>query len=470
MAEETKSAIRPVDPVKSQGATPPPREQRSPLPSRDRKGPVAEPDRAHHYHRYRKALHLTCFLIFAALPFFNVMRFDIPRQRFYFAGQELWISEFNILFFSLMFLMFLIGAAALFYGRVYCGYICPQMIFSETSVVLEEKIKKLVTKKFIQWPAPRRALLSRLLFLAAVGAASVMLAFIFISYFVEPRDLLSRLFALDIKTAGGVAGATVTLITFLDFAFVRQRFCTTVCPYGYLQGMLGDKNTLLVVYRDFEQGKKECIECKKCVRVCHMGIDIRKSPFQIECVHCGECIDACVDVLGRLGKPGLIHYTWGEQGSAVTQKTDPWYKRLGFRDPKRVVILFVLAFYLTGLSVALSMRHPVLVQIAPERAKLYTVTADGLTSNQFRARMANRSSQAASVELSVEGVPGARLVMERNPVPLAEQQEVQMHFEIQAAAWPGARDVNPIVIVSKSQPGNTVERTSTTFLMPPGKP
>src|SRR5689334_15322955 len=83
------------------------------------------------YHRYRRAIQSACFLIFAALPFFNVMRFDIPRQRFYFAGYELWISEFGILFFTMLFLLYVIAAASMLYGRIYCGYFCPQMIFSE---------------------------------------------------------------------------------------------------------------------------------------------------------------------------------------------------------------------------------------------------------------------------------------------------------------------------------------------------
>src|SRR4051812_5505284 len=257
------------------------------------------------WHRIRKRVHLACTVLFVALPFLNVMRFDIPRQRFYFFGFELWINEFAIVLFALMFLMFLVVASSVFYGRVYCGYLCPQMIFSEASVALESKLQRWIVKR----GGTRR--MARVLFYAALGGASVVLAFIFMAYFVEPRDLLRRLASLDIHTAGGISGAAVTAVTFLDFTLVRQKFCTTVCPYGYLQGMLGDRNTLLVHYRD--EGHA-CIECKKCVRVCPMEIDIRKSPFQIECIHCAECIDSCDEILGRLGKPGLIHYAWGEHG------------------------------------------------------------------------------------------------------------------------------------------------------------
>jgi MFS family permease len=202
------------------------------------------------WHPLRKRVHLFCFLAFLALPFLNLVRFDIPRQRFYFAGYELWINEFAIVFFAIMFLMFLVVVSSVFYGRVYCGYLCPQMIFSEASLNLESRLRRWVTKKFISASPKSRNRTHRALFYAIVAAASVFLAFIFISYFVAPRDVLRSVMTFDIRTAAGICGASVTLIAFLDFSLLRLRFCTTVCPYGYLQGMLGDKNTLLVHYRD----------------------------------------------------------------------------------------------------------------------------------------------------------------------------------------------------------------------------
>ena len=118
------------------------------------------------WHRLRKRLHFVCFLVFLALPFCNVMRFDIPRQRFYFAGRELWINEFAIVFFALMFLMFLVVASSVFYGRVYCGYLCPQMIFSEASCSLETWLRRAAVKRGL---GPRAA---RAAFYVAVAAAS----------------------------------------------------------------------------------------------------------------------------------------------------------------------------------------------------------------------------------------------------------------------------------------------------------
>jgi cytochrome c oxidase accessory protein FixG len=404
------------------------------------------------WHRARKFVHLICFLIFLALPFLNVIRADIPRQRFYFAGTELWINEFGIIFFALMFLMFLVVASSVFYGRVYCAYMCPQMIFSEASMRIEQRLRRWVVKRFIGWKPAAREWLHRSLFFAVLAAASVFLAFAFISYFVEPRDLLGRLLSFDIRTAAGISGAVVTLITFLDFALVRQRFCTTVCPYGYLQGLLGDGHTLLVHYRD--EGHA-CIECKKCVRVCPMGIDIRKSPFQIECVHCAECIDACDEVLGRLKKPGLIHYAWGEQGPLAAKARQPW-------DAKRIVVLLLLLFYASGLAVALSMRHAVLVEVS-------RVNTSGELGNRFRYSIANRSRKPASVVFSIQQLPGGKLALQPNPVSVQPGGSAQGEFEVTAPPVTGRELVAHFTLTSTAVPTRETDAFPLTYLAPEKK-
>ncbi len=427
--------------------------------------PSQAPPKAHFWRRFRKSIHLGCLLIFVFLPFFDVMRFDIPRQRFYFAGQELWISEFAIIFFTLMFLLFVIVAASMIYGRIYCGYLCPQMIFSEASMGVEKYLRTRIKKRFIHCNQKTRDLVTRVLFYLAIGLASVFLAFVFISYFVEPRDLLQRLLSLDLVTAGGIAGASATLITFLDFAFLRTRFCTTVCPYGYLQGLLADKETLLVEYRDPEQN---CIECKKCVRVCPTGIDIRDGAHQFECIHCAECVDACVDVLGRLGEEGLIHYAWGEATASVERKKESWYYRMGFRDKKSWLLLLVILFYLSGLSVALSMRHPVLVRLSPERDTLYRLGDEGEVYNRFRATISNRSSEKAFVVLSIRDLRGARLVLPSEaPISVEPGKTVEQAFEVEAHPGGPSPGVNHFRFVSQTMPDGTTDSFDMTFIMPP---
>ncbi len=399
------------------------------------------------WHSLRKRVHLICFLIFLALPFFNVMRFDIPRQRFYFFGYELWISEFGIVFFAMMFLMFVIVVASAIFGRIYCGYLCPQMIFSEAAMAIQLKLRRKLK---------RRPWLATASFYAALLAASVVLAFIFIAYFVEPRDLARRLLAFDLHTAGGISGASVTLLAFLDLAFVRLKFCASVCPYGYLQGMLSDGATLLVNYRD---EKHDCIECRKCVRDCPMEIDIRKSPFQIECVHCGECIDSCEEILAKLKKPGLIHYSWGVDGRP----------RFPF-DAKRVILSLILAFYACGLFVALSMRHAVMVRVSADRSTLYRAGADGRIYNHFRYTVANRSSKQSSVVFSMQGLPQATMTLAGNPVALKAGETAQGEFDISAPRGTARDLVTHFEIVANTLPGRTSDTFPLTFIAPTEAP
>lgn len=416
----------------------------------------------YNWHRLRRIIHVLCVLVFVSLPFFNVVRFDIPRERFYFAGFELWINEFAIIFFSMMFLLFVVTAASMLYGRVYCGYLCPQMIFSEASINLEERVRTFINKHFAKRSQAVRLWMNRVAVYSVLGVASVFLAFVFISYFVEPRDLFGRLISFDLVTAGGIAGAAVTLITFADFAFLRQRFCTTVCPYGYLQGILGDNNTLVVQYRDPEE---ICIECTKCVRVCHMGIDIRNSPYQIECIHCGECVDACKLIMGKFGKDTLIHYAWGEKGELLGEKAK-WYRRLGLRDAKRVAVFAIIVIYATVLATVFSLRHNVLVRVMPDRSTLYRVGDDGRIYNTFRLILANRGGKEATVHLALNGLPDAKIELENNDLSLAAGESSEQRFEISVPAGKLAEQVNHFEITGTVSPDATTNQFAETFIVP----
>ncbi len=196
-----------------------------------------------------------------------------------------------------------------------------------------------------------------------------------------------------------------------------------------------------------------------------MGIDIRTSPYQIECVHCGDCVDACEDVLRKLGKPGLIHYAWGETTKEAASR-EPWYRRWGFRDAKRVAILFIMAFYLTGLGVALSLRRPVLAEINPDRTTLFKVLEDGRIANQIRVKLANRTGKEAEVRLTVEGLPGAELALPANPVRLKPGETFQQTVELRAPMAQDGRDVHPIRILVQSDGSRKPDAEDMTFIMP----
>jgi len=196
-----------------------------------------------------------------------------------------------------------------------------------------------------------------------------------------------------------------------------------------------------------------------------MGIDIRTSPYQIECIHCGECIDACVDVLARLGKQGLIHYVWGERGEKLGTGGNSWYRKLGLRNAKRVVVLLIILCYATGLFTALAMRRAVLVRIAPDRTTMYRVGKDGTIYNRFRVQVANRGHAQAIAQFSIEGLPGTHFADFENAVVVDPSQTMEREFDI--AAPPSASlapGVNHFRLVSRV--GNETDSEAETFITP----
>ena len=414
------------------------------------------------YHRVRKAVQSVCFVIFVLLPLTDAMRIDITRQRFYFFGAELWISEFSILFLTMMFLWILVAAMAMIYGRFYCGYLCPQMIFSESATWIEKRLNRLVNRKLPKLREGTKKWAARAAFYVVLLPASVFVTFVFVSFFIPPADLFQRLLHFDIRTAGGIVGASVTLVTFLDFAFLRQKFCTVICPYGYLQNMLADKHTLLVHFHD---PNKQCINCEKCVRACPMGIDIRRGAHQLECTHCAECVDACSWILGKLGRPTMVQYAWGEVDEAREQK-QRWYRRIGLRDGKRFAIVALLVIYATGLSIAIGLRKPVLVRVMPNRITLYTVAPDGRIHNHFRILASNRSNQVTQLSLTLSGLPSASIEGVDRGVTLKPGETLQREFDVAAPATGLIPGINHVQIVATVVPAQTTQRFDETFFAP----
>ncbi|MGB9291171.1 MAG: 4Fe-4S dicluster domain-containing protein [Terracidiphilus sp.] len=413
------------------------------------------------YHRIRKTIQTICVSIFILLPLFDIMRVDIVRQRFYFFGAELWISEFAIMFLTMMFVWILVAAMAMIYGRFWCGYLCPQMIFSEASVASEQFISRWV-KKHLTFSSERtRKVIARAAFYLLGVPPSIFFAFVFVSYFVPPADLFHRLMSLDLRTAGGIVGASITAITFFDFAFLRQGFCISICPYGYLQNMLADKHTLLVHFHD---PNHQCINCAKCVKACPMGIDIRKGTHQLECTHCAECVDACSTVLGKINRVTVINYGWGDSAGNA-EEDRKWYRRIGLRDGKRIVILALLTIYAIGLSVVISLREPVMVRIMPNRMTLYTLSADGLVHNQFRVVVSNRSHTQKHLTLALDGLPQGRILDADAPLLLAPGQTVQSEFDVVAPAGALQPGVNHMRILA-SVPAQKTGAFDETFIAP----
>jgi len=254
---------------------------------------------------WRRRAGLVQAAIFLGLPFVTLrgesaLRFDVPSLRLHFLGATLWMDEFFVLLLAILAAAFVFLLITFVWGRVWCGWSCPQTILGDlTASLASERARK----------RPRRARLA--LAWGTVVLVSVLFSAATLWYFVTPYEFLSRLASGHLGPVLGWSWVVLGGTLFLDLALVRGSFCATTCPYAKLQGVLFDRATLVVAY----DGRRdaECIDCLACVRVCPTGIDIRDG-LQAECIACAQCVDACAPILAKFGKPTLVDYFFGAPG------------------------------------------------------------------------------------------------------------------------------------------------------------
>jgi cytochrome c oxidase accessory protein FixG len=343
---------------------------------------------------------------------------DIANRRFFFFMIEIWPHEFYFVAGLLIMAglgLFLFTSAA---GRVWCGYACPQTVWTDLFILVERWVEgdrnarirlhrqpwnweKLI-KNGIKWWI--------WLFIGlATGGAWVF-------YFTDAPTLLRDLLSFQ---AHPVAYFTILILTFTTFffgGFAREQICIYACPWPRIQAAMRDEDSLTIGYREWRgeprgkqtvEGNGDCIDCMACVNVCPMGIDIRNGQ-QLACITCGLCIDACNDIMDKIGKPrDLIGYM---------ALTDEVRERAG-EAPKsvwshvfraRTVLYTVLwAGVGIGLIVALFLRQPIDVSVTPVRNPTYVTLSDGSIRNAYDLRL--RNMQGADAEFTINVTSDARL-------------------------------------------------------------
>lgn len=350
------------------------------------------------FHAWRRAAAWTQAAVLIGLPFIRVhgesaFRFDVPSLRLYFFGSVIWISE--AYFFLLVLLLFFVGImlVTVLYGRIWCGWMCPQSALSEFARLFET-LSKWITKS-----AARATVLSHLFILLF----SIFVSADLIWYFVSPYQMIrdGAAGALGPWTLG--SWIVFTALIYLDLAFIRQRFCGAVCPYARLQSSFFDDRTMTIVFDPTR--KDECRNCEACVKACPAGIDIRKG-LQVECINCAECIDSCARQMQKYGKGPLIDYFFGTDFKAVPKGTRP--RVIGLAAVFGVIgMLFVYQIFV---------RIPVDFTVVPASDQQHhQVNYEGNLLNVYDFFMENRDLDPGEYRLSVSGVKDARLVIARNP-------------------------------------------------------
>lgn len=374
-------------------------------------------------------------VLFVSLPFIRmggapVVLLDVPARKFHLFGTTFLATDGALLMLAMLAIFVSIFLITAVLGRVWCGWGCPQTVYLE---LVFRPIERLLEggRKQQQRLDAEGVNARRMLKFAIYGVLALILANVFLSYFVGVDRLVRWMTRSPVEHPGGfLVVFAVAGLVFFDFTYFREQMCTVVCPYARLQSVLLDKRSLIVGY-DARRGEPrgngkrkggDCIDCKACVIACPTGIDIRAG-LQLECVGCTQCIDACDGMMDRIGKPrGLISYTTQNRLQNITTKS--WFR------PRVAVYVAIITVLLSGLWF-FARGHG-----APDVMVLRGIGAPfaeqgNLVRNQLRIKIQNRSSEPAHYTISLEGSPNSELIAPENPLSLdGEEQSTESIFVV----------------------------------------
>ncbi|BDM66179.1 cytochrome c oxidase accessory protein CcoG [Shewanella sp. NFH-SH190041] len=368
--------------------------------------------------RLRRKMGWVAMLFFLLLPWLSwhnrqAVWFNLVEQKFHIGGLVIWPQDLTLLA-----AVFMIAAFGLFFittylGRVWCGYTCPQTVWTFIFIWVEEKIEGARNKRIkldqMPWDSNKviRKSSKHILWLLI----SLLTSLTFVSYFVPAKQLYLDFFSLNASGAVYFWVCFFTLATYGNAGWMREIMCIHMCPYARFQSSMFDRNTYIVGYDTVrgetrgprsrkadpaQLGLGDCIDCDLCVQVCPTGIDIRNG-LQYECINCGACIDACDQTMTRMGyQNGLISYTTENRLAGKTESVlRP--KLLGYGAV--LVVMMLLLIYAMG-HIA-----PLRIDIIRDRNQLYRENIDGLIENTFTLKLLNKTEVDAQYRLSVTGLP-----------------------------------------------------------------
>jgi cytochrome c oxidase accessory protein FixG len=434
--------------------------------------------------RWRWVMVFLTQLVFYGLPWLEwgqrqAVLFDLGTRRFYILGIVLYPQDFIYLTALLVISalsLFLFTAIA---GRLWCGYACPQTVYSEIFMWIERKVEgdrsarirldgetmsmeKLVKKwyKHFLWIS-----------------LSMWTGFTFVGYFTPIRDLGMEFFL------GRMSSWEVFWVFFYGFAtygnagFMREQVCKYMCPYARFQSAMFDKDTLIVTY-DEKRGEPRgarskkadlatlnlgaCVDCTLCVQVCPTGIDIRKG-LQYECIGCGACADVCDTVMDKMGYArGLVKY------STQHAMHQGWSSAQVLRHivrPRVLLYTGILLSIVIAVGVSLAVRTPFKVDVVRDRASLARIVAGGKIENNYRLQIMNAAEQEQRFTIAAEGVPGLSLETDAQVIVAStESKWVSVRLQVPYDAAPAGS--HPIHFrITSSSPSETIIEKSV-FLVP----
>ena len=408
-------------------------------------------------------------VIFYGLPWLvwngrQAILFDLGARRFYIFDLVLWPQDFifltGILIISALSLFLFTSVA----GRLWCGYACPQTVYTELFMWIERRIEGDRGKrmKLDREPWGLRKIGVKAAKHGVWIAVAVWTGITFVGYFTPIRTLLGEFFSFNLGPWETFWVLFYGFATYGNAGWMREQVCKYMCPYARFQGVMFDPDTLIITYdpaRGEPRGSRaksvdhrakglgDCVDCEICVQVCPTGIDIRNG-LQYECIACGACIDGCDQVMDKMGYPrGLIRYSTENamQGKYAEEATPLRKITSHVLRPRVLIYTAILATVIAAMSVTLAMRIPVKLNVLKDRANLVRETNDGWMENVYRLQIMNTSETPHRFEMSVRGLPGVRLVADSPVVSVAGASSLVVPVSVQvepSAVTPGSHRID----------------------------
>ena len=369
------------------------------------------------FQKLRQRMNLVFFAIFAVIPWlqFNghqAVLFDISEQRFTLWNLTLWPQDLTLLAWIFILGAFLLFFVTTFLGRVWCGYLCPQTVWTFIFIWFEEKIEGSANqrRKLDQQKMNGNKLWKKTLKHASWLLFSLFTAMTFAGFFSPMQELFFDILTLNTSVTMAAILAFFTFATYGNAGWMREIMCLHMCPYARFQSAMFDKDTLTVAY-DTDRGENrgargrkqdhkamnlgDCIDCNLCVEVCPTGIDIRNG-LQYECINCGSCVDACSSVMTRMKyDQGLIRYTTEHELNG---------KKVHFIRPKLIGYAVILMIMSTMLVLEIVNRVPLSLDIIRDRTELAKENFNGDIENVYTLKILNMSQTDNTYKLSIKGL------------------------------------------------------------------
>ncbi|MDP3032474.1 MAG: cytochrome c oxidase accessory protein CcoG, partial [Rhodocyclaceae bacterium] len=424
-------------------------------------------------------------LLYYGLPWLQLndrqaVLLDLVNRKFYIFGLVLWPQDVFFLAIILIisaYALFLFTAVA---GRLWCGYACPQTVYTEIFMWIEEKIegKRSARIKLDKAPLDGRKLSLRALKYGAWVLLALWTGFTLVGYFTPIKILWGEFWAWNLGPWETFWIFFYAAFTYAFAGHMREQVCLYMCPYARFQGVMFDPDTLVITY-DPERGeprgprkkgvdpkavgKGDCVDCDICVQVCPTGIDIRDG-LQYECIGCAACIDACDDVMGQMNYPkGLIRYTTEN----ALEKHWGWQEIVGHILRPRIIIYTVI---LVGITLALiwglANKADLRVNVLRDRAILAREVEGGLIENVYRLQVMNVTEQAHRYTVAVTGLNDIRLEGE-NSIEVPAVSTKTLPILVRVPLESGQKGAHTIYFDVKAETNSkTAVHEKATFLIP----